>query len=250
MRIRDVGEAALLIIYVALAVALVMLAVAIAFDERDKVTPPPPGTAFSILVAEWGDPLGGPAAEAIDAAAEFWRARVGATVLPPSEVCEAPARTIVIELVPGPHHAAASVTCWDALPRRATVYHAEAFGDSAGDTAHVRAVMKHELGHALGITRHGGEWDRSERAPGVVAAYHRAGGRCSTVPVQRERAHWHPVAMRGELMAAGMAPWVVPDPPASEITLASLADLGWTVDLSLAEPYAVADPDYCTEPLG
>ena len=248
--------------------------------------------------------------EAVEAAVSFWEARIGETELLPSESCGVQENTVEIKLLAGPYHAAASVDCWDGsgvpdivlppslyingdtanpaptapalMPRRATVYLGLAFGDiyvgtpQADSAVYVRylegvyAVMKHELGHALGVTDQGGNWNRFSKvrcshlatdcpsfmqgscrgyvSGRVLAAYRRAGGRAPVVAMQSgfPAGHWSPSALRGELMSA--SPWTGPAgvrAPVSEITLASLADLGWTVDMALAEPYKVAAPDHC-----
>jgi len=126
-------------------------------------------------------------------------------------------------------------------------------------------VMLHELGHVFGI---GTYWydgdvrlvnlpsgarrvDTHFPGPNAVAAFDAAGGSGYTggkVPVTNDPAedadaggHWRSV-LCGEIMTRGNCPGeevtVV-----SAITLGALADLGWVVDMSVAEDYALPSRD-------
>ncbi len=126
-------------------------------------------------------------------------------------------------------------------------------------------VMLHELGHVFGI---GTYWysgdvrlvnlpssarrvDTHFPGPNAVAAFDAAGGSGYTgakVPVTNDPAedadaggHWRSV-LCGEVMTRGNCPGeeltVV-----SAITLGALADLGWVVDMSVAEDYALPARD-------
>ncbi len=122
-------------------------------------------------------------------------------------------------------------------------------------------VILHEMGHVLGIGtywRHvgllvnpslavRGSPDTHFPGPLSIAAFDAAGGTSYTdgkkVPVENRAgpgsgdSHWRESVLDHELMTpfqnAG-----VPD-PLSAITIQSLADLGYIVDLSLAEPYTL-----------
>ncbi|MDE2945249.1 MAG: hypothetical protein OXT63_13745 [Gemmatimonadota bacterium] len=126
-------------------------------------------------------------------------------------------------------------------------------------------VMLHELGHVFGIGTYWYDGDvrlvnlpSSARrvdthfpGPNAVAAFDAAGGSGYTgakVPVTNDPAedadaggHWRSV-LCGEIMTRGNCPGeeltVV-----SAITLGALADLGWVVDMSVAEDYALPSRD-------
>ena len=127
-------------------------------------------------------------------------------------------------------------------------------------------IILHEIGHILGI---GTAWYSSIRGPegadphftGSLAteAFDEAGGTSYTyggkVPVELEYlSHWRQdngvgesgfrwAFGKGELMTPSLS-WLASSPPVIEnplsaITIQALADLGWTVDVSLAEPFAL-----------
>ena len=105
----------------------------------------------------------------------------------------------------------------------------------------------HEIGHVLGIGAH---WDRSGMlrglnsdahfaGPQAIAAFDQAGGidyQGAKVPTEPDGAHWLPSVLAGELMTpkSGYA--------LSAITLGALSDLGYSVDLSVADPYVLPPP--------
>ena len=109
----------------------------------------------------------------------------------------------------------------------------------------------HEIGHVLGIGtagfKEGGflqdpNGDPHFNGPRAIAAFNAAGGRNYTgqkVPVEEEGrgrlAHWRSSVFRGELMdwAGGLMR------PLSAITIQSLADIGYSVDVSQADPYTL-----------
>ena len=131
-------------------------------------------------------------------------------------------------------------------------------------------VIVHEMGHVLGIgtiwRRFGllanpslgapGHPDAHFRGPLTIAAFDEAGGTTyadgEKVPVENRAgpgssdAHWRESVLDHELMTPFQNGGV--SDPLSAITIQSLADLGYIVDVSLAEPYllpgaaAVADP--------
>lgn len=127
--------------------------------------------------------------------------------------------------------------------------------DLRNDPTKIEGVTLHELGHALGI---GTLWKNRIRNPslpdhkgantiflgaGAIEAYKAAGGDYSAdgVPVENRMgpgsgdSHWRESVFRRELMT----PYYHPQHPISAVTLRSLQDLGYTVDLSLAEAYRV-----------
>ena len=106
----------------------------------------------------------------------------------------------------------------------------------------------HEIGHILGI---GSLWynsgfyqnppngDEHFNGPLAIAAFNDVGGGSYTgakVPVAKmDGGHWRYSVLSGELMspAGGFA--------LSAITLQALADLGWVVDVTQADPYTLPD---------
>ena len=105
----------------------------------------------------------------------------------------------------------------------------------------------HEIGHVLGIGAH---WDRSGMlrglnadthfaGPQAIAAFDRAGGtnyQGAKVPTEQDGAHWRSSVLVGELMLPSSGVFL------SAITLGTLSDLGYSVDLSAADPYVLPPP--------
>ena len=105
-------------------------------------------------------------------------------------------------------------------------------------------TLLHEMGHVLGF---GTVWDdlgflrdpfgdAHFNGPLAIAAFNDAGGRGYTgkkVPLQQDRVHWRLPVLEGELMgpSGGAA--------LSAIMVQSLADLGYGVDVSQADPYTL-----------
>ncbi|WP_425153006.1 leucine-rich repeat protein [Candidatus Palauibacter sp.] len=124
-----------------------------------------------------------------------------------------------------------------------------------------RELILHEMGHVLGIgslwtdfgllqnpsLQLGGDADTHFSGPLAIAAFDDAGGTVYTegekVPVENRAgpgsgdSHWRQSVLRTELMTP-FASLGTPD-PLSAITIQSLADLGYMVDVSLAEPYTL-----------
>ncbi len=106
---------------------------------------------------------------------------------------------------------------------------------------HLAVVILHEIGHALGI---GTSWhdsgflqdsdgaDPHFNGPLAIEAFDAAGGTNYTsgakVPVTSRGSHWR---FGGELMSPGAGSAL------SAVTVQSLADLGYVVDVSRADPY-------------
>jgi len=115
-------------------------------------------------------------------------------------------------------------------------------------------VITHEMGHVIGI---GTIWENKGLLVGAnttnprfkgVAAKKEYGALKGTgptpVPVENTggpgtvNSHWRETVFRNELMSGFIA---APHNPLSRVTVASLQDLGYVVDLSAAEPYALPD---------
>jgi hypothetical protein len=122
-------------------------------------------------------------------------------------------------------------------------------------------VIIHEIGHVLGI---GTLWNASPNAflvggggsdpyfdgAGAVAAFDAAGGSDRStpkVPVENtggagtRDAHWRETVLNAELMTGWIEPPGTPN-PLSMITIASLADMGYVVNMAAADPYLVFSP--------
>ncbi|WP_181781076.1 leishmanolysin-related zinc metalloendopeptidase [Pseudonocardia pini] len=137
-----------------------------------------------------------------------------------------------------------------------------AVGQMEFDTADLRQmerdgtlddVIAHEMGHVLGIgtlwARAGlltgqGTDDPRFTGEGAVAEWAELGG-TGDVPVENtggdgtREGHWRESTFATELMSGFIAQR---GNPLSRVTVASLGDLGYTVDLEAAEPYAVPTP--------
>jgi Big-like domain-containing protein/leishmanolysin len=112
-------------------------------------------------------------------------------------------------------------------------------------------IISHEMGHVLGIGV-GPRWRHLLSGTGgpdphfigaqAVSAFNSVGGNTYTlgekVPVQNigsVGAHWRQSVFRNELMASGTNS----TNPLSIVTVAALADLGYQVDFSQADPYTL-----------
>ena len=123
------------------------------------------------------------------------------------------------------------------------------------ETGELTTLAMHVIGHALGF---GIMWEdagllREENGdahfprPRAVSAFNAAGGNeysGAKVPVETRREqfllkgiHWRESVLGVELMTGVLTPGVLN--PLSAITIASLADLGYEVDLSLAEAFTI-----------
>jgi hypothetical protein len=121
-------------------------------------------------------------------------------------------------------------------------------------------VLAHELGHVLGFGttwKHkgliGGETSYNPTFSGAAAMAEyqalRGGGRLRRVPAENaggpgtRGGHWREALFRHELMSS-----VAAGSPLSRLTAASLADLGYEVDLDAADAYTLPDLLSAEEP--
>ena len=106
----------------------------------------------------------------------------------------------------------------------------------------------HEMGHVLGIGTiwgnsgmlRGLSTDTHFAGPQAIAAFNQAGGtdyQGAKVPIEPDWSHWRDSVLYDELMAPISANGVL-----SAITLQALSDLGYSVDLSAADPYFLPPP--------
>ncbi len=113
-------------------------------------------------------------------------------------------------------------------------------------------VILHEMGHVLGF---GTFWETLNLVRGVsdkyftgplaIRAFDNAGGRNydgPKVPVESGSGHWRGSVFGDELMTASIRPDLDESLPLSAITIQSLADLGYEVDVSRADEYSLPDP--------
>ena len=134
--------------------------------------------------------------------------------------------------------------------------------ESSGD---LEEVILHEMGHVLGI---GALWshfgllrdpaseteapDTHFTGPLAIEAFDEAGGtgyEGAKVPVENtggqgtRNSHWRQTVLVTELMTGYLTEGASVPSPLSAITIQSLADLGYTVDLMVADPYRLPDAD-------
>ncbi|MCC6990696.1 MAG: peptidase [Acidobacteria bacterium] len=118
----------------------------------------------------------------------------------------------------------------------------------------LKDVITHEMGHVIGV---GTIWALKGKVKGAGTANPRFTGAAAKaefgklkaagaaeVPVENSGGagtrdgHWRETVFRTELMSGFIA---APNTPLSRMTVASLKDLGYTVDLARAEPYRLPD---------
>lgn len=116
-------------------------------------------------------------------------------------------------------------------------------------------LILHEIGHVLGIGTLwrdfiGGSSSDDPHFTGAlaIAAFDEAGGTGyeggAKVPIEpRVEAHWREDVFDSEEQAEVMTPTITIGASLSAITIQSLADLGYTVDVSLAQPYRLPGMD-------
>ncbi len=106
-------------------------------------------------------------------------------------------------------------------------------------------LAMHEIGHVLGIGStpwynngfvQESSGDVHFNGPLAIAAFNDAGGRNYTgkkVPLEEDWSHWRASVLKGELMEP------TGGRPLSAITIQSLADIGYSVDVTQADPYTL-----------
>ena len=113
-------------------------------------------------------------------------------------------------------------------------------------------VITHEMGHVLGIgtiweskglLKNAGTNNPTFSGPGAMAEFGRLKGTGpARVPVENTGGsgtadgHWRETVFRNELMSGFIS---APGNPISRMTVASLADMGYVVDMDAAEPYSL-----------
>lgn len=125
------------------------------------------------------------------------------------------------------------------------------------DTAKLTRVMIHEIGHILGIGTlwntlpwgqrqlldDAGSPDPRYNGSNAVAEWHALGG-SGNVPVENtggsgtRDSHWRESVFTNEAMTG----WLDSVTPLSRMTIASLADMGYSVDLDAADPFTLSAP--------
>ncbi len=111
-------------------------------------------------------------------------------------------------------------------------------------------VILHEMAHVLGfglfweaLNLVDGDSDRHFTGSRAIRAFNNAGGRNydgAKVPVESDSGHWRQSVFDNELMTSKANQG--DDAPLSAITIQSLADLGYRVDVSQADAYSLPDP--------
>jgi len=116
-------------------------------------------------------------------------------------------------------------------------------------------VITHEMGHVLGVgtlwahkrlLNRPGTSNPTFTGPGAMAEYKmlRSASRLRRVPVENTGGpgtadgHWRETVFRNELMSGFIAQ---PGNPLSRMTVASLGDMGYDVDVDAGEPYTLPD---------
>ena len=170
--------------------------------------------------------------------------------------------------IDGPHGTLAAATpCWVRSGTRLPFYGAMKFDvadlNRLERTGDLEDVILHEMGHVLGI---GTVWtdlgllrhpasdaespDTHFTGALAIEAFNEAGGagyRGAKVPVENtggpgsRNGHWRQTVLGTELMTPYLASGDAD--PLSAITVQSLADLGYEVDLTLADPYRLPEAD-------
>ena len=113
-------------------------------------------------------------------------------------------------------------------------------------------VILHEMAHVLGfgtvwktLNLVSGVSDRYFTGPLAIQAFDDAGGRSYSgpkVPVEDDSGHWRGSVFGDELMTASVRPDLDGSLPLSAITIQSLADHGYEVNVGLADEYRLPAP--------
>jgi hypothetical protein len=124
--------------------------------------------------------------------------------------------------------------------------------DRLASTGRLRDVILHEMGHVIGL---GASWlltghvtdfpfDPKYTGRAGVAAHQELGGK-RFIPLENEGGlgtvvgHWRESVFGNELMTGYLGTGLQ---PMSRMTIAALADIGYGVDLSAADPYLIPNP--------
>lgn len=210
------------------------------------------GTFGIDIVVNQPAPIG--YAEAMTAAADWWSSALDGTEWTDRRVmdsCLGGLAALADELVIFADNVAEPGTRFLAWAGRCRPHVLAAGGGdvtlNTGSGHHVglwRLTMRHEIGHVLGLVAHGDDAETGlttgDRAywigPRAVEAY-RAGGGDPDLPgpplLQPGGAHWATCELMGRT--------VCPDPPMDGLSLAALADMGYTVDMTKATPWRKPD---------
>ena len=113
-------------------------------------------------------------------------------------------------------------------------------------------VILHEMAHVLGfgtvwktLNLVSGDSDRYFTGPLAIQAFDDAGGRSYSgpkVPVEDDSGHWRGSVFGDELMTASVRPDLDGTLPLSAITIQSLADHGYQIDVRRADAYMLPSP--------
>ena len=113
-------------------------------------------------------------------------------------------------------------------------------------------VILHEMAHVLGfgtvwetLNLVSGVSDRYFTGPLAIQAFDNAGGRSYSgpkVPVEDDSGHWRGSVFGDELMTASVRPDLDGSLPLSAITIQSLADHGYQIDVRRADAYVLPSP--------
>ncbi|MYC99244.1 MAG: Ig-like domain-containing protein [Gammaproteobacteria bacterium] len=193
----------------------------------------------------------------IDGAVGWWERALADNNLSDSESCGVAAGTLAVSVetrfqeLGGPLAAAAPL-CSDEITREGWMELSEQMflGQKKDPRFHspniglMYETVRHEIGHILGMAAGTAAWDELVQdnaflGRNAVTAFLDLGGQGSGVPLEDDgyRSHWSEAELGGELMSPRIG--VSERPPLSAITLGALADLGWVVDMSVAEDYTV-----------
>ena len=220
--------------------------------DRIASNPPPTGSAFDISVAFSGNPS---FRRYFDRAADRWEAAiVGDLPDVNSRFGRIDDLRIDASVVPidgrGNILGQAGPTEFrnSALPFAGTMQFDEADLSSMAADGILQEVIEHEMGHVLGL---GTLWDFLGLRDGFryigqhgVREYERLAGSAErSVPLERDGgvgtagSHWSESVFDRELMTGYSEPTA--GMPTSRVTIAALRDLGYRVDLSAADPFAL-----------
>ena len=192
----------------------------------------------------------------IEGAARWWERALAGTELAESSQCGSAANTLAVTVETkfqefGGPIGTAHASCSDSLARAGTLVLSEQvfLGIDGNPQFHDPAinlmyqVARHEIGHVLGLVGYSGPSRSLVEGNAFIGAhavteFKRLGGMADMVPLEpNDAAHWSKDALRVELMTPSMG--AAQEPPVSAITLGALADIGWGVDMSVAEAYQV-----------